>query len=139
MKEIKDGDMNWTIQYLQDQHYARVKIEGKFNVDVHLRNIEEITVQENWKPGFNLLFDCRNADFTSSRFQDVRDLADNFIKNDLLVGDGKIAFLMKSVIDFGKGRQFEMLTDEQISANVYIFLSEEQALRWLKSERFKRN
>jgi hypothetical protein len=125
--------MNWTIQYPEDQNYARVCIEGKFDADIHLRNIKEITVQENWIPGTNLLFDCIKADFDASRYQDVQDLANNFIKNDLLVGCGKVALLMRSVVDFGKGRQFEILTDELICANVYIFLTEQEALRWLRS------
>lgn len=125
--------MNWTIQYLEEPYYARVNIEGKFNADDHLRNIEELALQEHWKPDLNILFDCRNADFGNSNYENIEDLAANFIKNDLFIGCGKVCLLMRSVVDFGKGRQFEMLTDEQICANVCIFLNEPQALRWLNT------
>ena len=125
--------MNWTVQNLEDEHFVRINIEGRFAVEDHLRNIEEITLQENWKPGLNILFDCTKADFGDSSYMDVQELARNFIKNDVLVGCSKIAVLMRSVVDFGKGRQFEMLTDEQICADVCIFATEPQALRWLSS------
>ena len=123
--------MNWTIEYDKDRHFAKVNVEGVFNVSDHLRNIEELTLQEHWTPGLNILFDCINANFDNSSYQDVEDLAKNFIRNDLFVGCGKVALLMKSIVDFGKGRQFEMMTDEHICASVFIFFNEQQALRWL--------
>jgi hypothetical protein len=125
--------MNWMIQHLKDPSYVKIIVEGKFDVSVHLRNIEEITLQEEWSPGLNLLFDCTMADFDGTRFQDVQQLANNFVKNDLFVGCGKVAILMQGVTDFGKGRQFEMMTGEQICADIHIFLNENQALRWLKT------
>jgi hypothetical protein len=123
--------MSWTIEYLENPQYARVNIAGSFNIDDHLSNIEALSLQEHWKPSLNILFDCTNADFSNSSYKDVRELADNFIRNDLFVGCGKVALLMKSAADFGRGRQLEMMTGDRICANVHIFLVEQEALDWL--------
>jgi hypothetical protein len=124
--------MKWTIEFLEAEHYIRVNTEGRFNIKDQLRKIEEILSQEYWRPGLNILFDSTKVDFSDSSYEVIWELANYFVKNDELIGNGKVAILVKLVSDFGKGRQFEMLTDEKIEASVGIFLNEKQALRWLE-------
>ena len=124
--------MNWKFEYINDGDYVRITDEGVFNIEDHRRKMKELASQDFWDPGVNLLFDCTKLDFGKTEYQDIRDLALEFANQNELIGCGKIAILMKSIADFGKGRQFELLTDEKICANVSIFIDEGQALRWLE-------
>ena len=123
--------MNWTIKYKKGEDYVTVVTEGRFTVADHLKMSEEIIAGDFWRPGMNVLFDHRRLDFGNTGFEAMKKASATHVKNDARIGDGKAAILMKSVSDFGLGRQFEMLTDEKISANLHIFLDEKQARRWL--------
>lgn len=123
--------MKWTVEYKEKGRYVRVVTGGVFNVDDHGKMTEDILSREFWTPGMNVLFDHRKLDFGDTGFEAMREASQTHVKNDARIGDGRSAILMKSVSDFGLARQFEMLTDEQISADLHVFLDEKQALRWL--------
>ncbi len=40
---------------------------------------------------------------------------------------------MKSLTDFARGRQFELLTEHDMEAEISVFLDEDKALEWLRS------
>jgi hypothetical protein len=125
--------MNWTFDYSREASLVRVSLEGGFNLEDHLKSLEELTALEHWKPGINVLFDCRRLDLSETDYEVIKRAADNCIRNDKIAGCGKIALLMKTVADFGRGRQFEMLTDERMDADIRVFLRESDALLWLES------
>src|SRR5687768_1827750 len=102
--------MEWTIEYIEDKHYIRVNSKGKFNHKDHQRKMAEIVSKVYWKPGLNILFDCTKVDFTGTDLEDVRKVVSYYINRNELIGCGKIAMLMKSMADFGRGRQFEILS-----------------------------
>ena len=126
--------MDWTIEYIEDKHYVRVNSEGKFNLQDHQRKIEEIVSKDYWKPGMNILFDCTQVDFTGRDLEDVRKVVSDYANKKDLIGHGKIAMLMKSLTNFARGRQFQILTEDKISADVGIFLDENQSLDWLERQ-----
>ena len=123
--------MNWTIDYIETQAFVKVITEGEFAAVDHLKMTEDIISRDFWEPGMAVLFDHRKLNFGNTGFDAMKQASINHEKNDARIGNGKAAILMKSVSDFGLGRQFEMLTDEKVSANVHVFLDEKQALRWL--------
>ena len=123
--------MNWIVEFIEDKDYVRVVMEGEFNADDHLRMVEDVLAQKYWKPGMNILLDSRKVDYRNADLAVMRQAADNIIKFDKEIGLGKAANLMGSIPNFGKGRQFELLTDEKILSNVAVFLDENQCLRWL--------
>jgi hypothetical protein len=124
--------MKWRIEYSPKQKFIRINLEGKFSVEGHLEMIKDILSQAFWRPGMNVLFDNRRLDYGSSSFEAMTQASRNQAAHDEDIGDGKAALLMKSVADFGLGRQYEIITDEKISANVHVFLDENQAIRWLE-------
>ena len=125
--------MHWTFEYNEGANLVRVDVGGSFSLEEHAKKMEELESQSYWKPGINVLFDCREMDMSDMKPDDVSGLADNFVADDRLLGCNKIAVLMKSIIDFGIGRQFEMLTDERMCADIRVFMREKQALLWLES------
>ena len=123
--------MNWTIEQIKDKHFVRVVTSGDFNVADHRRLTEDILSQKFWKPGTNVLFDHRNLNFGVTSVPLMKEIGSTHIENDARIGNGKAAILMKSVPDFARGRQFEIITEGKISARLQIFLDEKKALAWL--------
>lgn len=123
--------MNWKIHKIRGQSYIKVITEGIFSSADHLKMIEDIVSRDFWQPGTNVLFDHRNLEFGETEVSIFREASSNHEKNDERIGDGKAAILMKSLADFGRGRQFELIANDKISAKIHIFLREKEAIKWL--------
>jgi hypothetical protein len=120
-----------TVEFIKTGRYLRVISTGRFTLDDHLRMIEEVVSRELWKPGMNVLFDNRNLDYGETSVAMMKAARDNQVKYDERIGDGKAALLMKSIPDFARGRQYEILATEKVSARVRVFRDEKEAIAWL--------
>jgi len=123
--------MRWTVQLPEDDGYAVVTTSGTFDVSDHVRMIEDITTRPGWRPGMDVLFDHRALDFSDADLRAMYQAADNHLRNDERIGDGRAAILMRSLNDYGRGRQFERLTEGRISATLSVFMDEAEARDWL--------
>ena len=123
--------MDWTVEEAGGMGFVTVVTRGVFNVPDHLRMIEDILSRPSWVPGTPVLFDHRQLDFGDAGFRTMQEASANHLQNDARIGDGKAAVLMSSLVDYGRGRQFELLTDDKVSADLRIFLDEAEALAWL--------
>lgn len=125
--------MNWTIEYQQEEYFVRITLEGHFSWKDHSQKVQEIISQDYWKPGMSILFDCRKIACTNTNFDLVNNLSENFIEYEKVIECGRIALLMKSTTDFGRARQFELLTNEKINAEINVFLDKDKAIEWLQN------
>jgi hypothetical protein len=125
--------MKWTVTYDEENDYVRVTTEGVFNVTDHLEMIEDILSRDFWRPGMAAFFDHRLLDFGESTFEIMMEASANHTANDDRIGSGKAAILMKTIADFGIGRQFQSIAGDNISALLHIFTNEEKAHRWIIS------
>lgn len=123
--------MEWTVDDGPGREYAMVLTRGVFSTDDHRRMVEDIVSRDSWQPGRDVLFDHRLLEFGDSGFAAMQRAAENHLAHDICIGDGKAAVLMKSLADYGRGRQFELLTDGRVGAQLQIFRDEAEALRWL--------
>jgi hypothetical protein len=123
--------MNWTIEYVEDQQYVRVSLSGKFSPEHHRFMIEDVLARDFWRPGLNVLFDNRNLDFGVTSVEIMRLASQNQIKHNDRIGSGKVALLMKSLSDYARGRQYEILAEGKALTKVRTFRNEKEALRWL--------
>lgn len=123
--------MRWTAERGREGDFVVVATAGTFDVADHLRMIEDIVSRPSWLPGTPVLFDHRQLDFGDAGFRAMQEASANHLQNDARIGAGKAAVLMSSLVDYGRGRQFELLTDGRISARLRIFLDEAEALAWL--------
>lgn len=123
--------MNCTVEKIESSSYVRVITSGVFSVEGQLNMIEFIISRDFWRPGLDVLFDHRQLDFGTTDVSLMREAGNNHIKNDDKIGDGKAAILMKSLPDFARGRQFELLTESKVTAKMKIFKDEEEAIKWL--------
>lgn len=126
--------MNWKVEHFQAPEFVKVTTEGKFTVPEHYEMIRDIVSRVFWKPGMNAFFDHRKLEFPQTDIEVMKLIAENHKRFEKEIGDGKAAILMKSLADFARGRQFELLTKtKKRSAKVEIFLKEDKALEWLNS------
>jgi hypothetical protein len=123
--------MEWTVERKPGQDFVTVATRGEFTLHDHLRMIGDVVSRDFWRPGTSVLFDHRELDFGETGLAAMRQASENHAANDDRIGRGKAAVLMRTQADYGRGRQFEMLTDGRVGARMQIFLDEAQALRWL--------
>ena len=129
--------MDWTIEYIENQRLVKVMTEGAFTENDFGLMIEDIISREYWKPGMFVLFDNRKLDLCTASFDILRKAGEDFIRYNQQLGNGRIAFLVKSHADFGRGRQLQLLTNAKTSAHLAIFMNGAEAQRWLDPS-FKR-
>lgn len=123
--------MHWTIEYIEDRHFARVVAKGIYNIDDHMLMLEDVAARDFWKPGMNLLIDASELDFSRTNLEQLREASIKRIELDDLIGDGKTAVLVNSLVNFGRARQFQLITSGKISAKMDVFKDEDKALEWL--------
>jgi len=123
--------MQWNVELPAGGGYAVLTTSGTFNVADHLRMIEDIVSRPGWRPGLDVLFDHRGLEFGDAGFQAMQQAGGNHVGHDARIGNGKAAILMRGPSDFGRGRQFELMTAGRVSASLCIFLDEAEARDWL--------
>lgn len=126
--------MDWTVEISGTDPYTMVTTSGTFNVADHLRMIEDIVGRPAWRPGTDVLFDHRELSFDDADLRAMYQAGDNHLLHDERIGGGKAAILMRSLSDYGRGRQFELLTEHRISATCCVFLDPAEALDWLAGQ-----
>jgi hypothetical protein len=123
--------MHWIVELPGVDGYAVVTTSGTFDVADHLRMIEDIVSRPGWRPGTDVLFDHRGLEFGDAGFRAMQQAGGNHLGNDARIGNGKAALLMRSPVDYGRGRQFELMMEDQVAASLCIFLDEAEARAWL--------
>jgi hypothetical protein len=123
--------MFWTIEHLKDLRFVKVSVTGIYNIDDHMRMLEDLTSRDFWKPGMNCLFQESNLTYHGITLEQLREAAAKRIKMDASIGAGKTAVVMGTMTNFARGRQYELITSGKISAKIEVFKDEEKAVSWL--------
>jgi hypothetical protein len=123
--------MEWTIDFGRAEEYVVVTTRGLFSPEDHRRMTEDIVSRPGWHPGADVLFDHRQLDLGESGLEAMQRAGENHREHDDRIGNGKAAVLMNTPVNFGRGRQFQLLTEGKVGARLQIFLNEAEAIRWL--------
>lgn len=127
--------MIWAITFIEPENYIRVSTQGDFTLEDCKKIKEDFIAREFWSPGKNILYDYRETNFDSPlTLNALRKLGEFHESKNAEIGDGRMAFLMKSPRDFGLARQYEMLTEGRVLSKICVFMHEDKALEWLTSE-----
>lgn len=126
--------MDWSAEYIKDKNYVRIVNTGDFCAEDHLQMMNEIIASDFWKPGMNVLYDCRQCNFDTNSLAVIKEVSANRQKKDAQVGNGKSALLMKSITDHARARQYQLLTEPNVAARYHVFTDEDAALEWLLAE-----
>lgn len=123
--------MSWKIEYVKERDFVWVVASGIYNIDDHIRMLKDLAARDFWTPGMNVLIDDSRLDFERINLEELREAALKRIELDAVIGDGKVAVLVKGIINFVRVRQYELITNGKIAAKISIFQDEEKALSWL--------
>ena len=126
--------MEWDVVFDESRGAAIVSTRGVFNATDHARMVADVVSRAQWYPGHSVLFDHRELDFGMAGFATMSAARDNHIAQEARIGAARTAILMKSVADFGSGRQFQLLVDGAVSADVRVFVDEKAAWDWLTGD-----
>lgn len=127
--------MHWNFEYVSDERYLRITTEGVYNPDEHRQMLKEVLELPDWKPGLPIFLDNRKLSYAEADTKDLKESGEDMLRSDTLIGDSKIAFLAGSRSDFEVIRRFELITEEDLSAWMQVFLDENEALRWIRKYR----
>src|SRR3712207_1854645 len=114
--------MRGTVELPGADGYAIVTTPGTVDGADPRRMIEDIVSRPGWRPGTDVLFDHRELSFDGTDLRAMYQAGANHLLNDARIGGGKAAILMRSLSDYGRGRQFELLMADRVSAMLCIFL-----------------
>jgi len=128
---LDKSTMHWTIAYAKDRHFVKVVAKGIYNIDDHIRMLEDVVARDFWKLGMNLLINASELDFSDTRLEQLRAVSLKRIELDTLIGNGKTAIVMNSMTDFARGRQYELIMSGKVAAKIDVFKNEDKALEWL--------
>jgi hypothetical protein len=132
MKDIPPNrTMFWTIEYVRESHFVRVTATGIYNIDDHLRMLEDLVSRHFWQPGMNWLLDESGLNYQGITLEQLREAAARRVEMDASLGAGKTAVVMGTLTDFARARQYELITSGKVSAKIDIFKNENAALNWL--------
>jgi hypothetical protein len=123
--------MDWTVDFGRAEQYVVVTTRGLFTPEDHRRMSEDIVSRADWRPGAAVLFDHRQLDFGDSGLAAMQRAGETHRDLDDRIGKGKAAVLMNTPVNYGRGRQFQLLTEGRVGARMQVFLNEAEAIRWL--------
>jgi hypothetical protein len=126
--------MEWIVAFDEATAVAVITTSGMFTVTDHARMVADVGGGEQWRPGHRVLFDHRDLDFGSAGFGQMTAARDNHLAHEERIGAARSAILMKSAADYGRGRQFQLLADGALGADLRVFIDERAAWDWLSSE-----
>jgi hypothetical protein len=126
--------MEWSVVFDASTGTAIVTTRGVFNVADHARMVADVVSREQWYPGHPVLFDHRALDFGTTGYPHMSAARDNHVAHEQRIGAARSAILMKGVAEYGCGRQFQLIADESVSAELAVFVDETAAWHWLTAE-----
>ncbi|HWA75491.1 MAG TPA: hypothetical protein VG937_24315 [Polyangiaceae bacterium] len=126
--------MEWRIELQDDGKLIRITTNGPFQLGQQRQMFEELGAHPAFTPGLAVLFDNRRLDLTGSDvnvIQESVEIVQEFVRTQHIE---RLAGLVDDGLNFGVGRQFEILTDVAGGHGFRLFKEEELALRWLRGE-----
>ena len=126
--------MKWTIGKIENELFIRITLTGDFDINDFYELFGALFARAYGRARLHLVFDDSMLNLGETNYELIRLASDCYSRHYSHIGDGKIAMLMKSVPDFGRGRQFQMITEGQAPANINIFMDEAKAVIWLTAD-----
>ncbi len=107
------------------------KLTGVYSFSEFKNFFESVLSHPDFKPGFKILCDAQDMDFSKMTPDDIYELVK--LDNEIRVkrGAGKTAFLVKGDLQFGLSRMLELQRDINRQDPLRVFKNPDEARRWL--------
>lgn len=103
------------------------KATGVLSLDVAFDHMDRLSHNPDFKPGFNQLFDFRQATDIRLSEEEIREIA----RRDIFSADSRRAFLVADELQFGLGRMFATYRQMAGEKGIRIFTDAEAARAWV--------
>ena len=125
--------MEWHIEILKDPELIMVTTSGQFSLDAQHRMFQELGRVPGLQRGVPVLFDNRHIDMAGASPDIMRSAVEtvqSFIRTHKVE---RLAGLVNAGVNFGMGRQFELLTEVAGGHGFRLFKDATLAIDWLTS------
>ena len=123
--------MEWKFNF-GDDGVIETKVKGVFSLNDLKSLIQQMVSDNNWKPGLNRLFDCRDMDAKALDINTMFNIGKIQQEYKEKIGRGKLAILVKNAGDYGAGISYKDIVNDKAGSKVLVFLNYDKALEWLK-------
>lgn len=126
--------MDWKIELNDENTYILITTNGQFTLVEQKEMFQELCGFQNFSPDMPILFDNRKIIMKGTDVEIMRksvSVVQNFIKSHKIK---RLAGMVDEGVNFGLGRQFEILTEIAGGHGFRLFKDENLAVQWLKGE-----
>jgi len=121
--------MEHRIDFLDEINCVAIKILGEPTFNEVQRDLRRLLNHPQYRPGIDMLVDCRETEYKQLSASTIRDLARAFTKDATANRPGNLALVVRGKLGFGLARMWEFLVN--VDVPVQVFKSMEEAREWL--------
>jgi hypothetical protein len=125
--------MEIATQINEERNIRFHKIDGPINVDILKDTLASFYKSPDYDPDMNILWDLKDADFSSVTFEDVESLAGMIEKYWGKGEKSKAALIVSKDLGFGLSRMYELLLTGSSPNRVMVFRQYDEAEEWLEA------
>lgn len=119
------------IHFHPEYHSIIIRRRGIATFQRIVLYLKSLLAHPQWSPGHNVLVDCRELSVRHFPTRAIYDISDLFKLKGSQLGSGRWAFIMKSRIEYGLARMWQLLTEDEVSFTSRICMTMQEALEWL--------
>jgi len=124
--------MKWNVTYDRDLGIVHAEQWESFSLNEEFEFLQMIAEDADATRGAPLLIDYRQltiSDISRDNLDDISVRMSGLIDK---LRSHRIALLARSDLQFGLGRQFQMIAEQRVPAPIEVFRDEAEAVAWLR-------
>jgi hypothetical protein len=123
--------MKFEIDFSHMPQYVVVRTHGKATIPGFEAALSTLVNSPQWQAGTNQLVDHSKLQYGHFTSQDMRAVEGVVQKYGDRMGCGRCAFIVSDKLGYGLVRMYELLGGDNLHAEVRIFHTPDEAVRWL--------
>jgi hypothetical protein len=124
--------MKWNVGYESELGIVRARQWDDFTLDDEFKFLETTVSDPHASQGAPLMFDYTQLVVTNIGSNDLEQISKRL--GDLIqrIASKRIALLAATDLQYGLGRQFQIISESRIPTPIHVFRDEAAALTWLR-------
>lgn len=122
--------MHHTIEYIGEKHYFLVNTFGELTGTGSVAIFQDLFDTQEWKKGYPILVDHRNASVTEMSFTEIEDFSVYLKKKNNVFGRSKMAIIMPPKGELSKYAMWKIMLESEVLFTIDLFASIEEAEEW---------
>ena len=123
--------MDYTIRYDEPTNVVVVRSSGKMEMRDFPNLVDDIVVELQSRKSACLLADHSDSSAAELETQDIKRMSGLAQRLSEVLRDRQFAVVLKEDVDYGLGRMWQTLTDEDVPFEISVFRTVDKAREWL--------